>query len=250
MDAIEVTSEGTGLAWHALGHGGLNLRIRGEILRVLTEQHLMPGDRLPSERELAVVLRVSRPSVREAVRSLQAEGYLIVKHGQGVFVAEPESRKQMRAAMAELDHNLAELYAMREILEVPAARWAAERKNETSLAAIQAAFDRLESALGKYPLNYEELQQLDAAFHRRIVQASGNRLLEQTLNVLQGLLETGMRTTLEVPGRLEQSRLDHQRILSALLVGDANAAAGAAKDHVRGAQEAANRRLAMGEDAP
>lgn len=205
----------------------------------------MPGDQLPSERELAAALRVSRPSVREAVRSLQAEGYLVVKHGQGVFVAEPASRKQLREAMAKLDHDLAELFAMREVLEVAAARWAAERKDEAALAAVQAAFDHLDSALGEDPLNYAKLQQLDAAFHLRIVHAAGNRLLSQTQNVFQELMQTGMRTTLEVPGRLEQSRLDHGRILSALLLGDANAAARAARNHVRGAQHAANKRLGI-----
>ncbi|MCW3840635.1 winged helix-turn-helix domain-containing protein, partial [Micromonospora yasonensis] len=93
-----VQSGAGGPAWHAVGQGGLNSRIRGEILRVLKERRLKPGDQLPPERELAAALRVSRPSVREAVRSLEAEGALVVKHGQGVFVAEPASRRQIRAA--------------------------------------------------------------------------------------------------------------------------------------------------------
>lgn len=235
---------GTGdSAWHAVGQGGLNSRIRGEIIRVLKERRLKPGDQLPPERELAAVLRVSRPSVREAVRSLEAEGALIVKHGQGVFVAEPASRRQMRAAMAELDHDLAELFAMREILEVPAARWAAERQDETALALVQEAFDSLDLALERDPLDYDQLQQLDAAFHLRIVQAAGNRLLEQTQAVLSELMRTGMRTTLEVEGRVQKSRLDHQRILAALLRGDGTGAANAARVHVRGARDAANARM-------
>ncbi|MFU8853667.1 FadR/GntR family transcriptional regulator [Micromonospora sp. SL1-18] len=76
------------------------------MLGVLRERRLKPGDQLPPERELAATLRVSRPSVREAVRSLEAEGALVVKHGEDVFVAEPPSQRQLRAAMAALDHGL------------------------------------------------------------------------------------------------------------------------------------------------
>jgi GntR family transcriptional regulator, transcriptional repressor for pyruvate dehydrogenase complex len=229
--------------WQALGQGSLNSRIRREILRVIAASQLSPGDRLPSERELASTLRVSRPSIREAVRTLQAEGALIVRHGQGVFVAGPDARKEMRAAMAELDHTLNELFAMREVLEVPAARWAAERHDTDALDVVQQAYDALDAALAREELDFDELQQLDSAFHQQIVRATDNRLLQQTQAVLHELMRTGMRTTLEVEGRLEQSRIEHGRILSALKAGDSAAAAAAAQAHVRGARDAANRRL-------
>lgn len=229
--------------WHVLGQGTLNSRIRREILRVIAASQLAPGDRLPSERELASTLQVSRPSVREAVRALQAEGVLVVRHGQGVFVAGPDARKQLRAAMAELDHTLTELFAMREVLEVPAARWAAEKRDDDALAAVQAAYDELETALTRTELDFDELQRLDSAYHLQIVRASGNRLLQQTQAVLHELMRTGMRTTLEVEGRLEQSRVEHGRILTALMEGDSAAAAAAAQAHVRGARDAATRRI-------
>jgi GntR family transcriptional repressor for pyruvate dehydrogenase complex len=235
----------TDAAWQVLGKGGLNARIREEILRVLAERRLAPGDQLPSERELALALRVSRPSVREAIRSLQAEGRLLVRHGRGVFVADPAESQQLRTAVAELDHNLGELFAMREVLEVPAARWAAERQDPRALEAVRAAYDKLESALERQPLDFSELQRLDAAFHLRIVQATGNRLLEQTQGVLDELMRKGMQTTLEVPGRIELSRGDHRRILDAILAADPEVAAQAAQSHVLGAREAALRRLSQ-----
>jgi len=145
--------------------------------------------------------------------------------------------------MDELDHTLGEVFAMREVLEVPAARWAAQRQDRAALAAVTAAHESLERSLKRKPPDFDELQRLDAAFHLRIVQATGNRLLEQTQGVLDELVRTGMRTTLEVPGRIEQSRLDHRRILEALLAGDAQAAADAAQAHVEGSRDAANRRL-------
>ncbi|HEX6150384.1 FadR/GntR family transcriptional regulator [Nocardioides sp.] len=230
--------------WQQLGQGTLNERIRSEILRVLATRGLAPGDRLPSERELAATLRVSRPSVREAVRSLQAEGRLVVKHGQGVFVAEPAMQKSLREAIARLDHSLAELFAMREVLEVPAARWAAQRQSADEVRAIEEAFVDLDTALLAKPRDYDRLQQLDAHFHLRIVQAAGNRLLEQSQSVLNELILTGLQTTLAIEGRADESRKEHLRILSAIRDGDAAEAARAAQAHVRKTRSAANRRIA------
>ncbi len=232
------------VTWQPLGQGILSERIRLEILRVLEAQELAPGDRLPPERELASRLKVSRPSVREAVRTLQAEGRLVVKHGQGVFVAEPAVRKSLRESMAHLDHSLGELFAMREVLEVPAARWAAERQDEAGLRAVHEALLALDEAGQAQPPDFELLQELDAAFHFKIVQAAGNRLLEQSQDVLNELLRTGLQTTLEIEGRLEKSRLEHQRIYKALIEGDARAAARAARVHVVNVRRAASDRIA------
>ena len=130
-------------------------------------------------------------------------------------------QKSLRESMARLDHSLSELFAMREVLEVPAARWAAQRQDRDGLAAVQAAFAELDEALREKPRNYERLQDLDAAFHLRIVQAAGNRLLEQSQGVLNELLLTGLQTTLAIEGRAESSRDEHLKILTALLEGDA-----------------------------
>ncbi len=237
-------AESTLGAWQPLGQGTLNGRIRSEILRVLQDQRLTPGDRLPSERDLAASLRVSRPSVREAVRSLQAEGRLVVKHGQGVFVAEPAMQKSLRESIAQLDHSLAELFAMREVLEVPAARWAAQRQDAAEVQTVQAAFDALDDALLAKPRDFERLQSLDATFHLRIVQAAGNRLLVQSQGVLNELLQTGLQTTLAIEGRTEASRDEHLRILNAIMDGNAAEAGRAAQAHVRNVRRAANRRIA------
>jgi GntR family transcriptional repressor for pyruvate dehydrogenase complex len=239
MDAEKALS-----GWQTLGQGTLIERIRSEILRVLTVRQLKPGDRLPSERELAASLQVSRPSVREAVRALQAEGRLVVKHGQGVFVAEPAMQKSLRESIAQLDHSLSELFAMREVLEVPAARWAAQRQASQEVEAIRAAFASMDEALRAEPRDFDRLQQLDADFHLRIVQAAGNRLLEQAQGVLNELLLTGMQTTLAIEGRADQSREEHLRILTAILDGNAAEAARAAQAHVRNVRRVANRRLA------
>jgi GntR family transcriptional repressor for pyruvate dehydrogenase complex len=243
MMAVVIDSEQRHGGWQPIGQGSVGSRIRLEIVRVVRERRLRPGDRLPAERELASILQVSRPSVREAVRALESEGRLVVRHGQGVFVAEPATRRALQASLARVDHDIAELYAMREVLEVPAARWAAERRDAEGLRLVREALDRLEAALEERPLDHDKLQQLDAAFHLCIVQASGNRFLEQTQGVLNDILQQGMVTTLRLPGRVEKSREQHRRILEALLAGDVEAAGRAARAHVRATQAAARRHL-------
>ena len=230
-------------AWQVIGPRRLTLRIREEILREIDERRLAPGDRLPSERELAELLQVSRPSVREAVTALEVEGRLEVVHGRGVFVAQPETSRRLRASLARHHHDLSELFMMREALEVPATTWAASKQDARALQDVQDAFDALELAWQgdrlDDKLDDEDLGRLDAAFHLAIVRASGNRFMEQVQDVLSEMMRTSMSTTLRVPGRARRSRTEHARILAAVLAGDASAAGRAARAHVRHAHRAA-----------
>jgi GntR family transcriptional repressor for pyruvate dehydrogenase complex len=219
-------------------------RISERILGHIDGERLRPGDRLEPERELAALLGVSRPSLREALRSLQARGHVVVRHGSGAFVAEPAATLALRQRVDQHALSLQELYDMREVIELPAAEWCARRQDARELAAVRAAFDWLDAASRADPVDFDRLQHLDAEFHLRIVEAAGNRFLSQTLGVLQEILATGMRTTLTIPGRLEKSRRDHERILQAVLAGDAPAARRAAKAHVSAARRAALGRLA------
>lgn len=235
--------------WPSMRQATTADRIMRQIADHIAAQRLRPGDRLPPERELAGLLGVSRPSLREALRSLQAGGQVSIRHGSGVFVAEPASSVELRQRLVDQELSLRELYDMREVLELPAAQWSARNRDPERLSAVQAAFDALELASRANPVDFGRLQALDAAFHLRIVEAAGNRFLSQTQGVLQGILATGMSTTLTIPGRLERSRLEHGRIWEAILTGNATAARRAAQAHVASARKAALARLTAEEAA-
>jgi GntR family transcriptional regulator, transcriptional repressor for pyruvate dehydrogenase complex len=224
--------------------GSLSERIVAQVELLLRDERLKVGDRLPPEREMAQLLGVSRPSLREAVRILQARGRLVVKHGQGVFVSEPQSGRDLRAALHRAEVNLHELFAMREVLEVPAASWAAERISPEEVAELRTTLDQLEAAFDDDSPDFERLANLDAAFHLGIARAAGNQFLQQTSNVLHDILLSGMESTLLIPGRREKSRREHQRILDALTAGNPAAAGRAARGHVRSARAAALARMA------
>lgn len=219
--------------------GRVSDRIAQQILRFISAEEVKPGDRLPSERDLAVLLGVSRPSVREAVKALEAQGRLRVRHGQGVFVASQTAENDLRAALARQDLTPGELYLMREVLEVPAAGWAATNGDDDRVAAMAAALDDLNLAAAATPPDAEAVQELDAAFHMRIVEATGNRFLGQTLGVLQGLLASGVQSNSLIPGRLARARAEHERILDAVRRGDSVAARNAARRHIRSSHAAA-----------
>lgn len=224
--------------------GSISMRIEQQVAQLLTTERLRPGDRLPSERELATLLGVSRPSVREAMKSLQAQGLLHVRHGQGVFVAAPLAERSLRSSLREQEMTLTELFAMREVLEVPATGWTAASRGENFLQTAQDALDELNAAASRQPVDFTRLGEFDAHFHMLIVAAAGNRFLRQTLGVLQEIIASGMQTTLDIPGRIERSRADHGRIMTALRAGDPAAARKAARAHIRAAHKAAMQRLA------
>ncbi|WP_338085384.1 FadR/GntR family transcriptional regulator [Gulosibacter hominis] len=226
--------------WHPLRLPPLTARIREEIIRRIETNHLEPGDRIPAERQLAESLGVSRPSVREAIRSLASEGRVRVEHGRGVFVTDPQiAANELRRSVIETLHSLDELFAMREVLEVPAARWAAEAADARLLERVSCKHDQLlEESLKPNP-DFDVIQRLDMDFHLSIVRAAGNRFLEQTLGVLNSILREGMRSTLMYPGRLDTSRVEHRNIIDALLAGDGEAAAEAARLHIHAARDIA-----------
>lgn len=229
--------------WQRLGRGSVARQVETQVLEAIESGELTPGQRLPPEREFAETLGVSRPTVREAIGSLKARGLVRVVHGRGVFVADPATTRELRSALDHEELTMDEMFAMREVLEVPAAGWAAVQQDERALARARAALAALNDAAAADPRAYAGLARLDSAFHLAIVDAAGNRFLRQTLGVLQEIQSRGMQTTLAVPGRLEKSRADHEAILAAVTDGNATAARAAARHHVRAAHRAAVRRL-------
>jgi|694.fasta_scaffold34537_7 GntR family transcriptional repressor for pyruvate dehydrogenase complex len=213
-------------------------RIAQQVVDYIDLNKLHAGDRLPPERDLARNLQVSRPSMREALRILQAQGKVEIRHGQGTFVAQPQTAKKLQAALLTADIDIEELFEMRQVFEIPAAGWAANRRTKEQLRLMRSTLNQL-NLLGQEALpDYDVLQKLDAEFHLRIVEAASNRFLNQSVGVLQTMLNKSMETTLRLPGRIEESRHNHEDIFAAIEAGDAEAAERAAAMHIMGAYHA------------
>ena len=214
-------------------------RIAAQLIDLIEIQKLMPGDKLPAERQLADLLEVSRPSLREALHILQAQGFVQIRHGQGTYVREPLVAQELRASMMSSTHGLNELFDAREVLEVPASRWAAEKATKEDIRLLRATLNQIDSVTAIEPIDFVQLQSLDAKFHLTIVGIAGNRFINQTLNVLQDVMKMSMETTLKLPGRSEISKREHNEILAAIESGQGELASQLTLKHIDGARRTA-----------
>jgi DNA-binding GntR family transcriptional regulator len=183
------------------------------------EGRFAPGERIPEE-EIARSLGVSRTPVREALRRLQERGILIVGAGRTLVVAELGKSQVL------------ELYAMREILEGSAARFAAQHANEAEIDLLHRLLEQLE----KHGNDPRLLISLNRRFHGAICEAAHNRYLIQTLEGMHDALALLHGNTFRVPNRRSESDAEHRRIVAAIERRDPDNAEKAAREHVRQAQ--------------
>jgi len=188
---------------------------------------LRPGERL-SEEDLARRTGVSRTPVREALKRLEAEGFVQVIPYRGVVVAEPSV------------DEVADLCVVRDVLEELAARLAAQSVSEVELMALEQVQAEFEAAAARGDV--EKMVEENIAFHEAIWRASRNRVLVQQLRQLRDRIFAHIATAYVVPARREESCQEHREILAALRARDPERAAEAVRNHFRRA-EAARLRL-------
>lgn len=202
------------------------------ILDMVKAGALKAGNPLPPERELAAMLNVSRPSVREALRGLAVLGVVRTRQGGGAYITDlgPNSLLgPIQFYLALEDVNITELYDARSLIESDVARRAAVNIDA-------AALEQLEVLLAEQAATIDDplaFRQSDYAFHELIWIGSHNAFLKrigESLNVLG--LEFRKRAS-ERPETLAQSLLDHRTLLDALKARDPEAAARAAEAHMQ-----------------
>lgn len=216
-------------------------RLQGQVgllLDHIESQGLQGGDRLEPERELAKILGISRPSLREAIQILQVQGRLRVKHGIGIFILDQADGEKLRESLRTAHHRIEELFQMREILEAPAVEWAAERRSEEQLAEMKLAAKALNQATARKPVDFENLRRLDMEFHLTIVRSAQNQFLNQTLGTLQEIMFHSMDNTLKLPGRVDSSEHEHGMILEAIEKRDSITARLMIIQHIHNARDA------------
>lgn len=202
------------------------------ILDMVKSGVLKAGDALPPERDLAVTLNVSRPSVREAMRGLAVLGVVRTRQGGGAYITDlgPETLLgpiQFYLSLEEV--NIRELYDARSLIESDVARRAAVNVSDTALAQLEKLLSEQRETLND-PIAFRKS---DYAFHEIIWIESQNAFLKrigESLNVIG--LEFRKRAS-ELPRVLEQSLRDHRRLLDALQAHDPEDAARAAEAHMQ-----------------
>ncbi len=154
---------------------------------------LRPGERLPSERELAERLGVSRPSLRDAIAELQDKGLLTARAGSGVFVADvlgSAFSPALTKLFASHDEAVFDYVSFRRDIEALAADRAARLGTDSDLRVIQTIFDRMSEPHPRR--NFDEEAQLDAQFHSAIIEAGHNVVMLHMMRSMFDLLREGV----------------------------------------------------------
>ncbi len=220
--------------------------IAAEVERQLLEGTIKPGERLPSERDLARDFQVSRPSIREAIQLLKSRRLLVTRPGGGTYAeASPgdsltEPLVDLLAKSPEMGHDLLEF---RHALEGISAYYAANRATDADRKIIQLRFDQFCKA--QYNVDSQEEAAADVDFHLSIAEASHNLVLLHVMRNLFDLVHRSVELSFKKlyvdEGGREIIREHHQRIMDAILSGDGEAARDNAHEHINFVKETLDR---------
>lgn len=210
----------------------LHENITQQIVNMIKSGELLPGDRLPTERELAEKLGVSRPVVRESLRTLEASGFIESNIGSGTFVREMSLTDVITpfSDSVNLDKKtILELIDLRALLESETVRLATIKINPEGEAKLSYALDLMEKEVqrGEIGLNGDNI------FHETIAEIAGNSALRDILNLCKSLLRATRKAALETPGQPLKAIDDHKEMFIAIKEKDTKRAVKLIKEHMQ-----------------
>lgn len=190
---------------------------------------LSVGDRLPSERDLAQALQVSRASVRQATVALEVRGTLEVRHGDGIYLRARPSGNGDLAELMRRRLRLPDVLDAREALETHLAALAAIRRTDSDIEAMNAALDVMAADIASGGLGEDG----DRLFHESVTAAARSPLLTGFMAVLAPAIADSRRSSLGEAGRPPRSLASNRRIVEAIASGDESRARQAMRRHVK-----------------
>ncbi len=205
--------------------------IVAKIKDMIDKGRFKTGDQLPVERELAEVFRVSRSSVREAIRSLESQGLLQSRQGNGTYIVRQPIEmlvNPLASVISSEKDGQRELFEMRRLIEPQLAYLAAERATAEEISLMEKTLDLQEQEISKG----ESGTEIDKNFHYILARAAKNRFLLNIMDNSMSLLAETRDNFLQVEGRPEKSVLRHRQVLDAIKAGDPEAAAKIMREHL------------------
>jgi len=226
MAADQATPSG-----HGIGNEGDAEKVVNKILDLVKQGNLKAGDRLPAERELIDIFAVSRPTLREALRSLSVLGVIDMRRDGGAFVTD----LQPRSLMAPLDFfiglgpdNVQQAFECRRVLETVLAHKGALNVTDADIAGFEALLVAQRTVVDD-PVGFRIL---DSEFHEKLYGLGGNAVMERLANAFYNLGLEERRKATSKPRVIRQSVIDHELIVAGLRCHDPEAAAEAVARHL------------------
>jgi len=214
----------------------LHDQIVGQVQALIENGRLKHGDQLPPERELAAIFKVSRHSVREAIRILEQKKVLKSRPGSGTFIIlEDESSvvEFLAKAIHREKNTLSEIFQFRELIEPQIAGLAAENATSKDIRLLEQLFDQQQRAVDNILLSKE----LDEKFHLALADATGNSVLLQVVELFGYILMKSRHELSQSPLRSKISVNGHRKILKAIKAGDSRAANDLMAKHLNAIRE-------------
>ena len=199
---------------------------------------LKHGDRLPSERELSEQFKVSRSSVREAIRSLELQGLVVSKRGSGTFINTEDLEATLDLMAANLNVGeaaLQDVFEMRHLMEPHIAALAAQRATPDEVEAMREILEEQQRQIDLGETGVES----DTAFHFALASATHNSALIKVVSAVEDILQLSRDRSLQEPGRPQRSLASHCQILQMVEMGDVNGAQQAMDHHLTSVEPSA-----------
>jgi GntR family transcriptional repressor for pyruvate dehydrogenase complex len=208
----------------------LSAEMARKLLDYLLSGVLMPGDRLPSERELSRTFGVGRSAVRDALKPLSLLGIIDVRQGDGTYLRATESELLPKAVEWGLllgEQSAVDLVEARRHIEVALATLAAQRRSEEDLSELRRLLREMQDAGSD-----DEFIEADIAFHLRLAEAAGNSVLSGILTNIRSLIQVWITRVTRAADSIAPSYQEHVPIMAAVEARDPAAAAAAMGAHL------------------
>jgi GntR family transcriptional repressor for pyruvate dehydrogenase complex len=208
-----------------------------QIMNLIKNNKLKPGDKLPPERELAEKLSISRGSLREAFRVLESRGLIKSKPGGGRFIRELKNNAHNNTENIILSlekSSILELLEAREMFEVKIAEITAQRATPGDIESIEKALRKMNEEEG---IKDDKKTESDTEFHLAIASASHNFVFTNIIRLHLDLLRDTREKTQQIPGRREERWNEHQAILQSIKEHNVKKAGEAMLRHLRKVRE-------------
>ena len=212
-----------------------------QIKGLIISGQFKPGDRLPSERSLKTVLQRSRPTIREALRMLERAGFIrIVPGANGAIVQElgvDGVEQSLEVVLQTNKVTMAEMVEYRSHNDTMVARWAAQRRTQEDIQALQQILKDGDTLIQEG--DYLSFVRLESTFHGQLAKAGKNEVSYILSKIMSNLAESRIRQTIKAQSAEENNDmcrriLDmHRQIYEAVLLGDPDAAQAVMAHHIQ-----------------
>ena len=217
---------------------GLVNRVYSDILGRIVAGEFVEGQKLPTEQALTARFAASRPTIREALSRLRADGIIATRQGSGTLVVRRPDPDLPRFTPLETISDIQRCYEFRIVIESGAAALAATMADEADLATIERKFRQLDTVLTEHTLGVQE----DFDFHLAVARASKNQFFASVIASMQTQVVFSMNlmrnlSLLKTVERRKLVQAEHEVIVQALRRHDAPGAAAAMRAHLEGARD-------------